>query len=174
MSIIRISKVKGRLVFLLLLALLIMTGPVSASNPADPTHPNYSLYKEIENSLMCTDGCGMALIACDNITAAQMREEIRQFINEGQTRDEILQSFVDIYGVEVLTYPPKQGFNISAWVTPFIAILMGGLGIYLALDKWVFTHEENDLEEGEEKKELDESDLSQYDDILEKERKKYF
>jgi cytochrome c-type biogenesis protein CcmH len=145
MNLIVINRSKSKLILLVLvLALIISAGPSWAF---DPTHPQYPLYKEIENSLMCTDGCGMSLVACDNATALEMRDKIRQLITEGLVKEEILQSFVVIYGVEVLTYPPKQGFNISAWVTPFIALLAGGLTIYLALDKWVFSHEKYDFEQ---------------------------
>jgi cytochrome c-type biogenesis protein CcmH len=170
MTLTDMNSLKKKLVLpILLLVLITSAGSVWAF---DPTHPGYPLYKEIENSLMCTDGCGMTLIACDNTTAIQMRGEIRRFIAEGMTKEEILQSFVEIYGVEVLTYPPKKGFSISAWVIPFVAILGGGLTIYLALDKWVFNHEEYDLEQESELAQH-EDDLEEYDRVLEKERRKY-
>ncbi|MBS4026579.1 MAG: cytochrome c-type biogenesis protein CcmH [Clostridia bacterium] len=168
MNLIGINRFKSKLI-LLVLVLFISAGPTWAF---DPTHPDYQLYKEIENSLMCTDGCGMTLIACDNTTAIEMREKIRQFINEGIPKEDILQSFVAIYGLEVLTFPPKKGFNITAWVTPFVALLAGGLTIYLALDKWVFNHEEYDLDQDDEVSHQ-EIDLEDYVQILEKEQKKY-
>ncbi len=33
--------------------------------------------------------------------------------------------------------PTLRGFNWLAWVTPFAAILMGGLGVTLVIRRWV-------------------------------------
>ncbi|GAW93737.1 cytochrome c-type biogenesis protein [Calderihabitans maritimus] len=129
------------------------------------------LFKKIEANLMCTDGCGMYLKACDNYTAQQMREEIRQKLAEGMSEEEIYGYMISIYGEEVMAAPPPNvPFNITAWVTPFLAILGGGLVIYLALDKWVFYREQNRQAE----EELDEIEAAEYEEILNEEMKKYY
>ncbi len=63
---------------------------------------------------------------------------IEQEIAGGQSEPQIIQSFVDQYGEQVLASPPKRGFNLVAWVLPFAAILAGGGIIYIALKKWVW------------------------------------
>ena len=44
---------------------------------------------------------------------------------------------VKSYGEKLLAAPTKSGFNLTAWVTPFVAILGGGVMISLAVGEWV-------------------------------------
>ncbi len=39
--------------------------------------------------------------------------------------DEILQDFVQKYGVKVLAAPPPKGFNLTAWILPGVGLLFG-------------------------------------------------
>lgn len=98
-----------------------------------------SLQNEIENSLFCP-ACfahGETLAAGQDGPAVQMKEEIRASLAAGKSKAEILQGYVDKYGEKILTIPPKRGFNLMAWVIPFLGIIMGGVLIYFALKKWV-------------------------------------
>ena len=38
----------------------------------------------------------------------------------------------------MLVTPPKSGFNLVAYILPFVVILAGGAIIYLSLKKWVW------------------------------------
>ncbi len=127
-------------------------------------------FKKIEANLMCTDGCGMYLQACDNATAQQMRREIREKLSEGMTPEEIYGYMISIYGEEVMAAPPPSiPFNITAWVTPFLAILGGGLMVYMALDKWVFYNRT-----AEDDTDVDDADLAEYEELLDEEIKKHY
>ncbi|KJS88748.1 MAG: hypothetical protein JM58_00265 [Peptococcaceae bacterium BICA1-8] len=95
------------------------------------------IQKEIEEMLVCQDDCGMLVSACDNSTAAYMRGIINDQIAQGKSKDEIVQYFVSIYGEQVLAAPKPRGFNLTAYVTPFLVIILGALGIYFAIEKWV-------------------------------------
>ena len=81
---------------------------------------------------------------------------IEQEIAGGQSEPQIIQSFVDQYGEQVLASPPKRGFNLVAWLLPFAVILVGGGIIYIAIKKWVWrgqqptTTGEAEVEEGDE------------------------
>ena len=46
-------------------------------------------------------------------------------------REAILASFVTRYGEKVLSAPTASGFNLAAWVTPFLVILIGAVSIGL-------------------------------------------
>lgn len=127
-------------------------------------------FKKIEANLICTDGCGMYLQACSNQTAQQMRTEIRQKLSEGMTPEQIYGFMINIYGEEVMAAPPPSvPFNITAWVTPFLAILGGGLVVYMALDKWVFYNKDTSNDLG-----VDESDMAEYEELLDEEIKKHY
>jgi len=140
--------------------------------PAWAVQVDQKLQKEIEEQLVCQDGCGMILSACENQTAEYMRKIIIDRLAKGQSKEDIMGYFVSIYGIKVLAAPPAKGFNITAWVTPFIAIIAGGLLVYFVLDKWVFQAKLAQMDD-EEKKVKKHIDLSEYEDKLESELKKY-
>jgi len=43
----------------------------------------------------------------------------------------------------VLSAPPKKGFNLAAWVTPFAALLFGVGVVYVTLKRWVRREKQN-------------------------------
>jgi cytochrome c-type biogenesis protein CcmH len=92
---------------------------------------------EIGANLMCQCGCTMVLATCECGTAEQMRTEIVGMIDKGQTKDDILNYYVGKYGEKVLAAPVAQGFNLSAYITPFAVILLGAGAIALIARQWV-------------------------------------
>ncbi len=92
---------------------------------------------DITRELMCQCGCTMVVNTCDCGTADQMRTLVKQKIDEGQTKDQIIGYFVDQYGETVLSAPTKQGFNLTAWIFPFVAIAAGAGIVYFVLSRWV-------------------------------------
>jgi cytochrome c-type biogenesis protein CcmH len=92
---------------------------------------------EIGTNLMCQCGCTMVLASCDCGTAEQMRGEIRDMLGQGKSKPDILNYYVGKYGEKVLAAPVAQGFNISAYITPFAAILVGASVIGLIVRQWV-------------------------------------
>ncbi|MBO8168604.1 MAG: cytochrome c-type biogenesis protein CcmH [Thermoanaerobacteraceae bacterium] len=156
---------------ILLLAVLLLNLVFALPALAEEYVVDEKLFKEIEANLMCTDGCGMYLKSCDNATAQQMRAEIRQKLKEGMTPEQIYGYMISIYGEEVMAAPPASiPFNIAAWVTPFLAILGGGLLIYTALDKWVFYRKTAESDTVL----IDEADLAEYEELVDEEIKKYY
>ena len=62
-----------------------------------------------------------------------MLRELQSMIDNGKSDDVILASFVAKYGKPVLSAPPKSGFDLTAWLMPIIAFLVGlGSVTYLA------------------------------------------
>ncbi|MFZ7104015.1 MAG: cytochrome c-type biogenesis protein [Peptococcaceae bacterium] len=135
------------------------------------------MQKETEEMLVCQDDCGMLVSACDNPTATYMRGIITEQIGQGKSREEILQYFVSVYGEQVLATPEPQGFNMTAYVIPFAAILMGGIVIYSALEKWVLHNRLSnfDLLTAAKGEKADEQVFQkEYEEKLERELKKYW
>lgn len=156
------------------LAVLILGLVLGAAGAARGAVVDQDLFKEIEGNLVCTDGCGMALKNCDNATAMRMRSDIRQKLAEGATKEQIYAYMISVYGEEVMASPPPQNpLNIAAWVLPFVGLLGGGALLYAALDKWVFYSGHTGPGEKEPGPEVDEAELAGYDQILDKEMKKY-
>ena len=115
----------------LIVALALLFGftamPAFADGPVD----------EIGTTLMCQCGCTMVLASCDCGTAEQMRGEIRDMLGQGKSKTDVINYYVGKYGEKVLAAPVAQGFNVSAYVTPFAAILIGAGVIGLIARQWV-------------------------------------
>jgi len=65
-----------------------------------------------------------------------MRAEIREKLAGGETNDAIVASFVDRYGLVVLSAPPTSGFNLSAWIMPFVVLVIGAWVAKKVLGSW--------------------------------------
>jgi cytochrome c-type biogenesis protein CcmH len=57
--------------------------------------------------------------------AGPARARIAKMLGEGLTDDQIVDTFVKEQGLRALVVPPAQGFNLLAWVMPFVAIALG-------------------------------------------------
>jgi len=54
-----------------------------------------------------------------------MLKDLGNQVDQGKTDDEILAYFAEKYGTGVLSAPPASGFNLTAWVMPFVALAIG-------------------------------------------------
>lgn len=95
---------------------------------------------DVASALMCQCGCGYTLDACgkamDCDVSEQMYATIEQALASGQTKGEIIDDFVAKYGESVLSTPTKSGFNLSAWIVPFLAIGAGGAFASMLVRTW--------------------------------------
>ena len=82
----------------------------------------------IANQLQCPVCENVTVAYSNSALAGQMRQVIRDKLQQGQTRDQIVQYFVDRYGEGILTQPPKHGLNLLVWLLP-LAGLLAGLGV---------------------------------------------
>ena len=95
---------------------------------------------ELAKEFICQCGCTLVLDSCTHAechSKTQMTALLQQKIDEGLPPAEITALFVRQYGEQVLASPPKKGFNLTAWLLPFAAILAGAALVYIMLRKWV-------------------------------------
>jgi cytochrome c-type biogenesis protein CcmH len=95
---------------------------------------------EIAKELICMCGCTAVLDNCTHeecMVRDAMITTIKEKLAKGQPREEIVQFFVTQYGEEVLSSPPKRGFNLTAWLLPFAGIISGGIVVGVLIKKWV-------------------------------------
>jgi cytochrome c-type biogenesis protein CcmH len=90
-----------------------------------------ALLQDLENALMCKcdDKCGKVLMNCTCSTADKTRANFSKMLESGLTVEQIIKMQVDEYGETVLSAPTKFGFNLTAWLTPFVALVAGGFGV---------------------------------------------
>ncbi len=123
--------------------------------------------KEIE-SLLIAPCCWTAPVSEHHSQIAyQMRDEIRTFLNEGKTKEEILSIFEKKYGERILAAPKVTGFSAMAWIFPFFIFLIGIAVVFFALR---YFKAKPGLSEKEPQNQLNEDRIDQkYRDRLDKE-----
>lgn len=65
-----------------------------------------------------------------------MRAEVAQYLDQGKGEKAIIAAFVEKYGPAVLSAPPTSGFNLSAWLMPFVALVLGGIAVVHFARNW--------------------------------------
>ena len=85
------------------------------------------LAQDIDGKLMCPVCPSETLDQSQTLIAKQMRGIIRQKLNQGENTENILDYFVDRYGVEILAEPPKSGSHLLVWIVPPIGLVLGSL-----------------------------------------------
>jgi|ETNmetMinimDraft_13_1059891.scaffolds.fasta_scaffold151115_1 cytochrome c-type biogenesis protein CcmH len=111
------------------------------SLPVAPVMADSSAVGDISEELICQCGCTLTVSNCTHIECGSrgaMTALIELKLAKGQSSEQVIQFFVDQYGEQVLSSPPKRGFNLVAWLLPFAAILAGGGVISIALKRWVW------------------------------------
>lgn len=92
--------------------------------------------QDIDRSLMCPLCAGQTIAESQSELSAQMRAVVREKLEQGATKEEILQFFVDRYGEGVLAAPAKSGFNLVVWLAPTTSIIVGSIILWLVIRKW--------------------------------------
>ena len=113
-------------VTLLFTLALVIAAPVLAQDAAtsDVTPDDVNA---VARQLWCPLCSGVRLDACELKACDQMKDEIAIKLGEGEDVDAIKQYFVNQYGPQVLGEPPREGFNLLAWVLPVLVLLGGGV-----------------------------------------------
>ena len=95
--------------------------------------------KAVEERLTCQCGCGLTVHTCNHLQcsfAVPVKTDIAQSLAADQSLEEILDRYVDEYGEKILSSPIPRGFNLLAWIAPYVAVLIGGVWILLTGRRW--------------------------------------
>ena len=79
----------------------------------------------IAGELMCPVCGGQTVAESGSQLAEQMRAIIRERLQAGQSRDEIIAYFVGQFGESVLAAPPRRGGGLAVWLTPPAVLAIG-------------------------------------------------
>ena len=114
--------------------------PVLAREAADSSTVDVTALSAIRRQLACYCGCGMTVQDClGGMVCSESRalsKEVSQFMEQGKSREQILQAMSTKYGERILSAPTKQGFNLMAWVLPFLALGLGGVVVAMVVNRW--------------------------------------
>jgi cytochrome c-type biogenesis protein CcmH len=107
--------------------------------PAKP-EGNRPTLADLEGEVMCPV-CNTTLDQSSSPAARQIEAFISARIAAGDSKNEIKDRLVAEYGPQILAAPPKKGFNLLAWLLPFVGLLGGALVLGLLAWRWSHTRE---------------------------------
>jgi cytochrome c-type biogenesis protein CcmH len=118
-------------VLAILVGVLAVTGPAL---PAAAATPRTSL-PTIESQVMCVT-CKIPLQVAQSPQSDRERAFIQGLIDEGQTAAQIKSALVAQYGPTVLALPGAQGFDLTVYLVPALALVVVLGGLAVALPRW--------------------------------------
>ncbi len=113
-----------------MLMALVVTGAAAAADCAKTS------VSDLEDEVMCPV-CGTSLgLAREAPQARRERAYIARLVRSCRSKDEIKAALVGEFGDSVLALPSKDGFTLSVYVAPLLAMLLAGAAIAVALARW--------------------------------------
>ena len=112
-------------------------------NPVQPVtaRDNDAGIQAIEKRIKCTCGCGLDVYTCRTTdftcpVSPKMHAQVLTLAAAGNTAEQIVAAFVQEHGIEILMAPPKRGFNLIGWGTPWVVVFFAGAVLAFALAQW--------------------------------------
>ncbi|MDP9269020.1 MAG: cytochrome c-type biogenesis protein CcmH [Acidobacteriota bacterium] len=100
---------------------------------------NATRFNALGHGMICPCGCNQILLECNHVGCQysdRMRGELQTMISNGQADEAITQAFVLKYGNTILAAPTKTGFNLVAWVVPFVVLGAATFFAGLVVRRW--------------------------------------
>jgi cytochrome c-type biogenesis protein CcmH len=84
--------------------------------------------------------CAGESVAVSNAPASlEIRKEIAEQVQQGQTDDEIRSYYAAKYGEAILLTPSAAGLNALVWILPVVALALAIAGLAIAFRRWSTT-----------------------------------
>lgn len=111
---------------------LVLAAALAAPQAATPLDPALEAEaRRIETEVIAPCCWSQQVSVHQSPAADQMRTDIRAMLQDGRSRDQILDAFVAQYGERILAVPPARGYKVSLYVLP--VVLLVGSAIVLGL-----------------------------------------
>jgi cytochrome c-type biogenesis protein CcmH len=107
---------------------LLLAAPATASE----RHPTLA---ELSHEVMCPT-CKQLLELSHAPVADRIRAFIKTRIAAGDTKSEIKQRLVSEFGEAVLASPPRQGFDLLAWLLPLLGLAGSATVVAAIVWRW--------------------------------------
>jgi cytochrome c-type biogenesis protein CcmH len=108
----------------------LLAAPIASASEARPT------LADLEDEIMCPVCPGETLEQSSSPAAQQVERFIAVRIRAGDSKQEIKDKLVEQYGPRILAAPPREGFDLLAWVLPLAGALGAALVLGLAAWRW--------------------------------------
>lgn len=120
---------KIRLLAALSLAIIILLGAGDDSTRVE----------KLGHKVICMCGCNQVLLECNHYGCPYLTPESKELtaaVDRGEDDSTILKAFVEAYGPMVLAAPATKGFELTAWLLPYLALALGVFGVVVAARSW--------------------------------------
>jgi cytochrome c-type biogenesis protein CcmH len=129
----RVKRWPGWLALLFVVVGLVAVGVTQDTGPQTPEERITAL----EKRLACPVCQGESVYESRNAASVQIRELIRQGVDQGQLSDQqIIDGIVTRYNGEELLVPTSSGVEALAWALPAAAFVAGVAGLVVAFRRW--------------------------------------
>lgn len=89
-----------------------------------------SLTEEVSSLMRCPVCQGLSVADSPTPLASAMKNEVRDLLATGYSREQVLEYFEQSYGEFIRLAPQARGFNLTVWLAP-LALLLIGVGLIL-------------------------------------------
>jgi cytochrome c-type biogenesis protein CcmH/NrfF len=90
----------------------------------------------LTQSIRCPQCAGQSVAESDVSVAREIRREIAQRVEQGQTDDQIRAYFASAFGSDALLTPPSDGVGGLVWILPVVAVVVALGGLAVAFRRW--------------------------------------
>ena len=91
---------------------------------------------DIAAQLRCPVCSGQSVLESNSPIAQEMQEVIRERLELGEGEREVLEYFRGSYGDWIILRPRATGVNLLVYVLPAVALLGGGIWLFVVLRRW--------------------------------------
>jgi cytochrome c-type biogenesis protein CcmH len=91
---------------------------------------------EIARELRCPVCTAESVGDSSSQISVEMRNVIQEQLQQGKSKQEILDFFQERYGDWILLDPPKRGVHLLVWVLPIVAALIGLTLLIILFRRW--------------------------------------
>jgi cytochrome c-type biogenesis protein CcmH len=82
---------------------------------------------EVAKDIFCPVCENVPLDVCPTQACSDWRAEVRVQLEEGRSKQEIIDDFARQYGEQVRARPATTGFSLAIWIMPVVAVLAGAV-----------------------------------------------
>jgi cytochrome c-type biogenesis protein CcmH len=104
-----------------------------------PDHSPAARAARLEHQLACPVCEGQSVADSNSPQSRAIRDDIPRRIAAGQTDAEIRAFYVSRYTEKILETPSNSGLGLVAWGLPALAVILGLVGIVVAVRRWSHT-----------------------------------
>ena len=90
----------------------------------------------ISATVKCPKCAGESVAVSNAPASVEIRKQIAEQVQQGQTDDQIRSYYAAKYGEAVLLTPSASGINALVWILPVVALALGIAGLAIAFRRW--------------------------------------